>query len=197
MQPKSPKSSSPAIFLDRDGTLHKDVGYLIDFGRFEPLPGVVEALLLLKAKGYRLFVTTNQSGIARGFFRLNQVLHLNDKIRGHFSRLGADIEEFVLCPHHPDGQVEGFRAVCSCRKPEPGMILYLRKKYNLDLDLSFAVGDKESDAMAGIRAGARGVWITSPSTPPVDTGTDYLEFQSLLDFARKAADVSKINPDAA
>ncbi len=182
----------PAIFLDRDGTLHRDVGYLIDFAHFEPLPGVLEALRILQEKGYRLFVTSNQSGIARGYFTLDQVLALNDRIRRYFAEEGVDIEEFVICPHHPEGKVESFRASCQCRKPEPGMILYLQKKYNLDLNRSYAVGDKESDALAGLRAGARGVWLRQASVPTVDTVTEYLEFQSLLDFAR---DTGRVRQD--
>lgn len=184
---------SPAIFLDRDGTLHRDADYLIDFADFEPLPGVEEALRLLRGKGYRLFVVTNQSGVARGRFTLAQVDALNAKIREHFHAKGAEIEGFAVCPHHPGGTVPEYARECECRKPKPGMLLDLARKHGIDLARSHMVGDMPRDAMAGLAAGARAALIPpQEGAAELDNTGRLKEFGSLLDFAHsvRGADAS-------
>ncbi len=179
-----PQPSSPAIFLDRDGTLHRDTGYLIRFEDFEPLPGVEEALLLMRDQGFRLFIASNQSGIARGFFPMEAVLDLNQKIQEYFKSKGIDIEEVAICPHHPEGTVEIYSRECDCRKPNPGMLLDLAKRHNLDLEHSYMVGDHPRDAKAGMAAGATGVLIHANSAGSLDKHTRLKEFPSILEFAR-------------
>jgi D-glycero-D-manno-heptose 1,7-bisphosphate phosphatase len=188
--PQSPSpstSASPAIFLDRDGTLHRDAVYMIRFEDFEPLPGVEEALRLLQGAGYRLFGVTNQSGVARGMFPLEAVQALNDRIRGYFRERGADIEEIAVCPHLPGGTVPEYARECDCRKPKPGMLLDLAHRYNLDLTRSYMVGDMDRDVLAGLAAGTRAARV--PAAPQsgnvenLDNTADFKEFRTLLEFA--------------
>lgn len=175
---------APAIFLDRDGTLHRDAVYMIRFEDFEPLPGVEEALRLLQGAGYRLFGATNQSGVARGYFTLAEVHALNDRIREYFRGHGVDIEEIAVCPHLPGAPVPEYDRECACRKPGPGMLLDLARRYNLDLARSYMVGDMERDALAGLAAGAQGVLIPGQNRPEVDSKADLKEFKTLLEFAK-------------
>lgn len=177
---------SRAIFLDRDGTLHEDKGYLIRFEDFRPLPGVVEALQLLQSGGFRLFVASNQSGVARGMFSLEEVLSLNRKIQEYFRGFGINIEEMAICPHHPQGIVGLYARDCECRKPKPGMLFDLALRHGLDLPRSFMVGDNLRDAQAGSAAGATGVLIPSnPDAIRLDSHEGFREFGSLLEFAQR------------
>ena len=175
---------SKAIILDRDGTLHRDTGYLIEFKDFEPLEGVVPGLIKLQEAGFRLFVASNQSGIARGFFSLEAVSDLNTKIQNYFSTQGIRIEEMVFCPHHPQGTVPFFTGDCPCRKPKPGMLLDLAKRYHLNLSQSYMVGDQPRDVEAGVAAGATGIRILPPGEKPRQVlKLPQKEFSSLLQFA--------------
>jgi D-glycero-D-manno-heptose 1,7-bisphosphate phosphatase len=186
-----------AVFLDRDGTVNRNTDYLIDFADFELIPGVEEALRILQSLGYRLFGVSNQSGVARGYFPYAAVEDLHRKIIADLAARGIRLEEIAFCPHHPEGIVTEYAKVCECRKPAPGMLKDLARKYALDLSGSFMVGDSESDAMAGMNAGAQGVWIRPGSAYPrapagadlpghgeVDNPPKIKEFASLLDFAR-------------
>jgi D-glycero-D-manno-heptose 1,7-bisphosphate phosphatase len=194
--------SRKAVFLDRDGTLNRNTHYLIDFEDFELLPGVEKALLLLQDLNYRLFVVSNQSGVARGYFTSQAVESLHGKIAAHMAGRGVRLEELVFCPHHPEGTVAEYTRDCECRKPKAGMLRYLADKYDLDITESIMVGDSLSDALAGVNAGAKGVWLRpekgpdSPAAPPVGYGgrqVDNLqnikEFVSLLDFAENLRDI--------
>jgi D-glycero-D-manno-heptose 1,7-bisphosphate phosphatase len=180
--------ASPAVFLDRDGTLHRDAVYMIRFEDFEPLPGVEEALRLLQAAGYRLFGVTNQSGVARGYFPLAEVHALNDRIRGYFRAHGAEIEEIAVCPHLPGAPVAEYDRDCDCRKPRPGMLLDLARRHNLDLSRSYMVGDMPRDVLAGLAAGTKAVLIPGDSPAPELDSTGFLkEFSTLLEFAKSVA----------
>ncbi|HKP95515.1 MAG TPA: HAD family hydrolase [Fibrobacteria bacterium] len=189
------KTNRKAVFLDRDGTLNKNTHYLIDFEDFELLPGVEKALRLLQELDYRLFVVSNQSGVARGFFPFEAVEALHAKIASHLAGLGIRLEELVFCPHHPEGKVERYAKDCDCRKPKPGMLRYLAAKYDIDMAGSIMVGDSESDAMAGVNAGAAGVWLKPesgviPLTGQVDNRENIKEFVSLLDFAESLRNIA-------
>lgn len=177
-------TSSSAIILDRDGTLHRDTGYLCRFEDFELLPGVEEALSIMRDEGFRLFVASNQSGVARGFFPLEDVLTLNAKIQEYFRKKEINVEEMMICPHHPEGKVELYARECDCRKPKPGMLLDLARRHGLDLARSYMVGDHPRDAKAGMAAGATGVLIHANPGGLVDKNARLKEFPSLLDFAR-------------
>jgi D-glycero-D-manno-heptose 1,7-bisphosphate phosphatase len=182
-----------AVFLDRDGTVNRNTHYLIDFADFELLPGVEEALRLFQDLGYLLLGVSNQSGVARGYFTYSAVEELNRWIIADLAARGIRIEEIAFCPHHPLGTVTEYAKACGSRKPAPGMLTDLARKYGLDLARSYMVGDSEGDALAGLNAGAHGVWIRpeatrSPTGSQVDNPGKIKEFASLLDFARYLRD---------
>jgi D-glycero-D-manno-heptose 1,7-bisphosphate phosphatase len=173
-----------AVFLDRDGTLNRNTHYLIDFKDFEVLPGVLESLTILQDLGYQLFVVSNQSGVARGYFTLDAVMLLNIKIRDFFAENGITISDMVICPHHPEGKVADFSTHCFCRKPKPGMISWLAKRYHLDVKQSYMAGDRRIDAQAGMASGATGVLIGADSSESsIDMPPEFREFPTLLAFA--------------
>jgi D-glycero-D-manno-heptose 1,7-bisphosphate phosphatase len=144
---------SPAVFLDRDGTINVDDGYIHRFEDIVWIPGAPEALGLLKKLGFKLIVITNQSGVARGYYKDDDVRRLHMVFEEEFRKLGisdADgttISAYYHCPHHP--QITG---PCSCRKPSPGLILRGAKEWQIDLSRSYMVGDKLSDLEAGLNA---------------------------------------------
>ncbi len=196
---KNAKKPVPAIFLDRDGTLNVDTQYLIRFEDFKVIPGVEEALKDLQNKGYQLFVVSNQSGVARGYFTLDQVMELNWRIKDYFANQGIHFADMVICPHLPEGKVAKFSKNCSCRKPLPGMILELLERYPIDVKGSYMVGDRLIDVISGQAAGLQGVRIgTRLSTDSIDTTDDFREFATLLDFARSLGPVKSgvANPNA-
>ena len=137
-----------AVFLDRDGVINEDFGYVGSLDRFHFIDGIFEALQILQSRGFLLIVVTNQSGIARGYYSLQDFFALSRYMLQELSKRGIAIKEIFYCPHHPD---EG----CSCRKPNPGMIMKASKKYDIDLANSWMVGDKPSDIEAGMRAGIK------------------------------------------
>lgn len=141
----------PAVFLDRDGTINVEKSYLYRAEEFEFIPGAPEAIRLLKEAGFLVVVVTNQSGIARGYYDEAAVHRLHRFVDGELARVGAAIDAYYLCPHHPQhGSGE-----CACRKPLPGMLLAAAGDLGIDLTRSFIVGDKLADVEAGLRAGCR------------------------------------------
>jgi D-glycero-D-manno-heptose 1,7-bisphosphate phosphatase len=133
-------------------------------------------------------VASNQSGVARGYFSYPAVEELNRKIIADLAGRGIRIEEIAFCPHHPEGTVTEFAKACACRKPEPGMLREMARKYGVDLSRSYMVGDSEGDALAGLNAGAQGVLIRPDAARRiggnhVDNPRKIKEFASLLDFA--------------
>jgi D-glycero-D-manno-heptose 1,7-bisphosphate phosphatase len=163
--------SSPAVFLDRDGTLMRDVDYCGDPKNVEVFAHAPEALRALKNRGYKLFIITNQSGIRRGYFTDEQYRTVEREV---LRQLGVDlIEATYYCPHGPDD-------ICGCRKPEPGLVSQAVHDYNLDLTRSFFVGDKDGDIQCGRQAGVK--------TILVHTGYGQYADQSAADFV--ASDLS-------
>jgi D-glycero-D-manno-heptose 1,7-bisphosphate phosphatase len=143
----------PAVFLDRDGTLNEDTGYVHRVEEFRWLPGAIAAVRRLNAAGYYVFVVTNQSGVARGLFDEAAVRDLHAWMNEELRRAGAHIDDMRYCPHHPDAAVAVYRVTCACRKPAPGMILDLMRSWPVIAEASIAIGDKERDAAAGRAAG--------------------------------------------
>ena len=141
----------PAVFFDRDGVLNKEKNYLYRAEDFEWMPGAIEAISFLQRMGYYIFVVTNQSGIARGYYTGENVEELHEYMQKQLAQVSCQIDAFYYCPHHPD-----FDGACSCRKPEPGMILEAVKDFAVDKKNSFLVGDKKSDIQAAQNAGIRG-----------------------------------------
>jgi histidinol-phosphate phosphatase family protein len=144
-----------AIFLDKDGTLIEDVPYNVDPARIRLAPGVAEGLPRLHEAGFRLFVISNQSGIARGLFAEEVLAAVRDRLRQLLADLGVPMDGFFYCPHHPGGIVPRYAVVCKCRKPEPGLILSAARGHGIALEYSWFVGDILDDVEAGRRAGCR------------------------------------------
>jgi len=141
-----------AVFLDRDGVLNKDNGYTYMLSDLRVLDGVVEGLRKISSLGYKLIIISNQSGIARGFFTLDQMHIFMQGLINHLYKHDVEILDYYYCPHHKDGNIDEFTKSCSCRKPEPGMIFQAQKEHKLDLSQSILIGDKESDILAGQKA---------------------------------------------
>lgn len=141
--------STPAIFLDRDGTLNIEKEYLHRIEDWEWIPGAVEAIRLINGMGYLAIVVTNQAGVARGYYTDADVLSLHSKVDNMLRLAGAKIDAYYYCPHHPE---HGDHRSCHCRKPEPGMLLAAQRDWNLDLKKSYMIGDKAIDVEAGLRA---------------------------------------------
>ena len=146
----------PAVFFDRDGVLNEDDGYAFDPDKIRWVEGAQQAVKAVNDAGYLAFVVTNQSGIARGFYEERHVRDLHEWMSRELAIVGAHIDAFEYCPHHPDGVIERYRALCNCRKPQPGMIRGLVERYAVDIDASFMIGDKQSDLAAAQAAGLAG-----------------------------------------
>ena len=148
-----------AIFLDRDGTLNVDVGYLHQLKDLELFPYTVDALRLLKRAGYELIVVTNQSGMARGMISPGFVETCHDEMRARLQAGGTDLDALYYCPHHPDGSVKALAVDCRCRKPNPGMIEDAVRDHGIDPKASWVIGDKWLDVNLGRGVGARSILV--------------------------------------
>ncbi|QLB20277.1 D-glycero-beta-D-manno-heptose-1,7-bisphosphate 7-phosphatase [Vespertiliibacter pulmonis] len=144
--------ANKAVFLDRDGTINVDHGYVHQIDDFQFIDGVIEAMLALKKKGYLLVLVTNQSGIARGYFTEEQFLRLTEWFDWSLADRGVDFDSIYYCPHHPEGLGE-YKEDCDCRKPKAGMFLQAIKELNIDPAQSIMVGDKLEDLLAAEKAG--------------------------------------------
>ena len=143
----------PAAFIDRDGVINRETGYVFQIDEFQMLPGAVDGLQRLQDAGYLLVLVTNQAGIARGFYTQKHFERLSEHLENLLRAEGISFAGIYHCPHHPDGAVERYRVVCNCRKPAPGMLLRAAEELELDLAASVIVGDKRSDIEAGRAAG--------------------------------------------
>lgn len=152
-------SRSPALFLDRDGVVNVEKHYLYRIEDFQFMDGLFELCRRYRDDGFRLVVVTNQSGVARGYYSLQDVDTLHAWMRDRFQAQGLPLDGVYLCPHHP--AVDG---PCPCRKPEPGMILQAAAELELDLPNSVLLGDKESDLEAGRKAGIRRLGLVRGKT---------------------------------
>ena len=177
--------SKPAIFLDRDGVINKDTGYVSQVDDFHFLPGAIEAMQLLKKKGYLLVVVTNQSGIARGYFTEDDFMNLTEWMDWSLADRGVDLDGIYFCPHHPTEGSSQYCKPCHCRKPGPDMILDAAKFLKIDLARSYMVGDKTSDLKAAVNAGVAHKILVETGKPLTDEGHALAEavYPSLVEFA--------------
>ncbi len=177
---KNLKSKQKAIFLDRDGTINKYVGFLRDIDDFELLNGVTDAIKMINALGYLAIVVTNQPVIARGEVTFDQLQEIHNKMETLLGAEGAYLDAIYYCPHHPhkgyEGEISELKTECKCRKPKPGMLLKAVKDFNIDLASSWMVGDGENDIKAGQAAICRTALIGEG-----DYGQD-VTVKSLLEF---------------
>lgn len=156
---KNLKNKQKAIFLDRDGTINKYVGFLTDINEFELLDGVADAIQMINESGYLAIVVTNQPVIARGEVSVGELQEIHNKMETLLGQFGAYIDDIFYCPHHPHKGYEGerpeYKIECECRKPKPGMLFAAAEKYNIDLRESWMIGDGENDIEAGRNAGCK------------------------------------------
>jgi len=178
-----------AVFIDRDGTINEETGYVDSLAKFRLLPGVTEALRRLNESGIPAIVITNQSGVGRGYFSMDFLDTLHNRMMMEFTEQGCRLDGIYICPHHPDEN-------CACRKPKPGMLLSAAKENEIILHASYVVGDKMRDIELAHRVGAKGILVltgygaeelrNNPPMPQIPVGT---EFNSVPDHV--AANLSE------
>ena len=149
----------PAVFLDRDGTLLEEAGYVDRLERLVLFPFSVDAVRLLNRSDLAVVVVTNQSGVGRGIYDEDFVHRAHRLIAERMAAGGARIDGFYYCPHHPAAEIQQYRVDCDCRKPLPGMLRRAAAELSIDLSRSFTVGDKWSDVELARRVGARGILV--------------------------------------
>jgi len=148
-----------AVFLDRDGTLIEDVGYLDRLERLSMFPWSVDAVKLLNRAGFLVAIVTNQAGVARGFLEESFVDEAHRHVDALMKSGGARVDGYYYCPHHPDASVAAYRVSCDCRKPAPGMLQRAERDLQVDLGRSFVVGDKWLDVQLAQAVGATGILV--------------------------------------
>jgi D-glycero-D-manno-heptose 1,7-bisphosphate phosphatase len=167
-----------AVFLDRDGTLIEEVGYLDRIDRLALFPDTIDALRMLQRAGLRLIIATNQSGIAQGLFSEQFVHDLHGHLTNLLAQGGVRLDGIYMCPHHPEAKLPAYRAVCECRKPSSGLVKQAARDFDLDLTRSYMVGDRWRDLLSGQKAGTAGVLVrtgygaTESNAPPAGAAAD-------------------------
>lgn len=152
-------ASAPGVFLDRDGTVCEEVGYVNHVSRCRLLPHSAEAIRLLNEAGRRIAIVTNQAGVARGYFQEDMILAVHERVRGLLAEGGARVDGIYYCPHHPTAGEPPYRSACDCRKPLPGLVLRAARELGIDLARSFMVGDSARDVQAAQAAGVTPVLV--------------------------------------
>ncbi|MCR5430774.1 MAG: D-glycero-beta-D-manno-heptose 1,7-bisphosphate 7-phosphatase [Eubacterium sp.] len=181
---KNLSNKQKAVFLDRDGTINKYVGFLRNIDEFELIDGVEEAIKRINNSGYLAIVVTNQPVIARGEVSYSELEEIHNKMETLLGLEGAYLDGIYYCPHHPDkgfkGEIAELKIECDCRKPKPGMLLRAADDFNIDLRQSFMVGDRENDVKAGNAAGCNSILIDTNWESEYENKT-----KSLLDFVNE------------
>ena len=184
VQAKNLRNKQKAVFLDRDGTLNKYVGFLRSVDDFELIDGVAEAIKRINASGYLAIVVTNQPVIARGEVTVHQLQEIHNKMETLLGLEGSYLDAIYYCPHHPHkgyaGEIPEFKIECDCRKPRPGMLMKAAEDFNIDLSQSYMIGDSENDVKAGLAAGCKTVLLSGPQSDS-DFGQE-CTLTSLLEF---------------
>jgi D-glycero-D-manno-heptose 1,7-bisphosphate phosphatase len=165
-------SLRPAVFLDRDGVLTHDDGFILHDEQIRVMNGVAPALQALKRAGMMLVVVTNQAAVARGLMNELDLVRINETIADRIEQTGGPRPDaFYYCPHHPEADLAEYRVHCTCRKPRPGMLRRAAEEHGIDLRASFLVGDRMSDIAAGAAAGCQTVLVTcgQHEAPPIVT----------------------------
>lgn len=173
-----------AVFLDRDGTINVDHGYVHRIEDFEFLPGVIEALKLLQSKGYLLIIITNQSGIARGYYTEEDYNKLTEYMLDELKKEGIDITDVLYCPHLPDAKIEKYRVDCDCRKPKTGLFQKAIQKWNINISKSIAVGDKARDLSVCETSSCKGFLITTAIITDTNRYENICKVESLHEMVK-------------
>jgi D-glycero-D-manno-heptose 1,7-bisphosphate phosphatase len=150
-----------AIFMDRDGTVSEEVGYINHLSRFRLFPWTAAAIKQINAAGIKAILITNQAGVARGYFTEDMIGQVHNLLIGELAAAGAHLDGIYYCPHHPSAGQPPYRADCNCRKPKPGLLERAAREHGIELGRSFMVGDKYTDIELARRVGARGVMVMS------------------------------------
>jgi D-glycero-D-manno-heptose 1,7-bisphosphate phosphatase len=149
----------PAVFLDRDGTINEEVGYLNHIDRLRIFPCALAAIRKLNEANIPAVLATNQAGVARGYFPESLVLDIYTKLQEELASVEARLDAMYYCPHHPEGKLEAYRRKCECRKPTPGMLHRAARELDIDLASSFLISDRYQDLSMAYKVGARGVLV--------------------------------------
>lgn len=152
-------SAGRVVFLDRDGTINEEVHYLHRPEDLHLLPGVPDALRMLKKEGFTLIVVTNQAGVARGYYTCREVEMLHECLNRQLREAGGAIDAFYYCPHHPEFGIGEYKVVCHCRKPDTGLFEMAERDFAVDKAHSYMVGDKELDMQAGHNYGVESILV--------------------------------------
>lgn len=148
-----------AVFLDRDGTINEEMGYINHVSRFKIFKFVPEAIKILNNAGYLVIVVTNQSGLARGYFDENLINMLHASLLKKVQKESAKIDAIYFCPHHPTEGIQRYRINCDCRKPKPGMIKQAQKEFDISLNKSIMIGDRYKDVEFGKQLGLKTIMV--------------------------------------
>jgi D-glycero-D-manno-heptose 1,7-bisphosphate phosphatase len=150
-----------AVFIDRDGTVSEEVGYINHASRFNLFPYTAEAIKLLNDNGWLAIVTTNQAGVARGYFSEDLIATVHDRMKSELEAKGAHLDAIYYCAHHPSVGEPPYRFDCDCRKPKPGLISRAARDFDIDLSTSWMVGDRYSDIEVARNAGVNAMFVLS------------------------------------
>jgi len=153
------KKGRLAVFVDRDGTITEEMGYLKEPEKLRLIPRSAEAIKLLNRRRMPVIVVSNQSGVARGYFTEKTVRETHQKLKELLTEKGAHLDSIYYCPHHSKFGSPKYRKNCNCRKPKPGMLLKAARRFNLDLKKGYVIGDKVEDIKLARKVGARGILV--------------------------------------
>jgi len=149
----------PAVFIDRDGTINEQLGYINHLSRFVILPGVSEAVRLLNKNDWWAIIVSNQGGVARGYYPMELVDEIHAFLKSSLKEQGATIDGIFFCPHHPAGVLPEYNGECDCRKPRTGLIDKARQVFDIDMSSSYVVGDRHVDIELASRLNLKGVLV--------------------------------------
>ena len=149
----------PAVFIDRDGTINEQLGYINHLSRFVILPGVSEAVRLLNKNDWWAIIVSNQGGVARGYYPIELVEEIHAFLKSSLKEQRATIDGIFFCPHHPAGILPEYSSECDCRKPETGLIDRAREVFDIDMSSSYVVGDRHVDIELASRLNLKGVLV--------------------------------------
>ncbi len=151
----------PAVFIDRDGTINEQMGYVNHVSRFVLLPGTAEGIRLLNRHQYLAIIVSNQSGVARGYFPMELIDRVHAHMKDLLAKEGANIDGIFFCPHYPRGNVPEYSVECDCRKPRTGLVQKACEEFDIDMKNSYVIGDRCSDIELAERSNLQGIMVTT------------------------------------